>query len=114
MNEAQSLRVGIIGGGPGGLALASILHARGITATLFEGDSSSAHRAQGGSLDMHTASGLRAIELAGLLAPFQAVARYEDQGMRLADKNGTLLRTMDNDEDGGRLRSIADSSAISS
>ena len=43
---------------------------------------------------MHAGSGMRAIELAGLLEPFKAVARYEDQGMRLLDKQGTLLRAI--------------------
>ena len=45
---------------------------------------------------------MRAIELAGLLEPFKAVARYEDQGMRLLDKQGTLLRAINCAEGGDR------------
>ena len=51
---------------------------------------------------MHAGSGMRAIELAGLLEPFKAVARYEDQGMRLLDKQGTLLRAINCAEGGDR------------
>lgn len=85
----QNLRIAIVGGGPGGLTLARILQTRGIAATVFEQESSSTARWQGGSLDLHSESGLFALHLAGLDAAFRAVARYEDQNARWIDKSGT-------------------------
>ncbi|MGE6762991.1 FAD-dependent oxidoreductase [Corallococcus interemptor] len=82
--------VGIIGGGPGGLTLARILSTRGITATVFELDEHPLARPQGGSLDLHGDSGLRALREAGLESAFKAVARYDDQGDAIYDAQGTL------------------------
>ena len=45
-------------------------------------------RGQGGSLDLHTESGLAALEAAGLMDAFNAVARPEDQSVKLYDPNG--------------------------
>jgi len=84
-------RIAIIGGGPGGLMLARLLQLHGIQATVFERDSSAHDRPQGGSLDLHTATGQRAMRLAGLEAAFLAEARPEDQGDRLYDQHGALL-----------------------
>ncbi len=84
-------RLAIIGGGPGGLTLARILQTRGIEATVFERDGSPDDRPQGGTLDLHTETGQHALRLAGLEAEFRAVARPEDQGIRLYDPAGTLL-----------------------
>ncbi len=83
-------RVAIVGGGPGGLTLARILHVRGIDAAVFEREAHAASRPQGGSLDMHEESGRHAIALAGLTRAFEKIARYEDQEMRVYDKHGTL------------------------
>lgn len=83
--------IAIIGAGPGGLALARLLHLQGIASTLYERDVHPLERPQGGSLDLHEGSGLLAIERAGLLAAFKAIARYEDQGSRLYDKHAQLL-----------------------
>ena len=81
-------RIAIIGGGPGGLALANILHRHGIAATIFERDAHAHDRPQGGTLDLHEESGLLALDRAGLTDAFLKVARYEDQGDRLLDRNG--------------------------
>lgn len=94
---ATSPRIAIIGGGPGGLMLARLLHVRGIPATVFERDPHAGHRPQGGSLDLHFETGQRALSLGGLEAAFHAHARPEDQGDRLYDPSGTLLF----DHDGG-------------
>lgn len=83
--------IAIIGAGPGGLTLARILHLHGFRATVFEGEASSSARPQGRSLDMHTRTGLYAIECAGLSAEFGRIARYEDQESRVYDKHGRLL-----------------------
>jgi 2-polyprenyl-6-methoxyphenol hydroxylase-like FAD-dependent oxidoreductase len=81
-------RVAIVGGGPGGLALARILHVHGIAATVFERDAHALDRSQGGTLDLHEESGLLALNWAGLSKAFLKVARYEDQGDRLLDRSG--------------------------
>ncbi len=84
-------KIAIIGGGPGGLTLARLLHVQGIAATVFERDAGSAARIQGGSLDLHTESGLAALEAAGLMDAFNRVARPEDQGVRLYDRDGACV-----------------------
>lgn len=95
---AISPRIAIIGGGPGGLMLARLLQVRGVAATVFERDPHSAHRPQGGSLDLHVETGQRALRLGRLEAAFRAHARPEDQGDRLYDPSGALL--FDHDGDG--------------
>ena len=84
-------RIAIIGGGPGGLTLARLLHVRGVAATVFESESGPDARFRGGSLDLHTDSGLAALEAAGLTAAFERVARPEDQGVRLYDRDGQCV-----------------------
>ena len=84
-------RIAIIGAGPGGLTLARILYRNGLRASVFEREAHSAFRRQGGSLDMHAETGQFALRAAGLETEFRRVARYEDQGFRLYDKDGTLL-----------------------
>jgi 2-polyprenyl-6-methoxyphenol hydroxylase-like FAD-dependent oxidoreductase len=83
--------IAIVGAGPGGLALARILHVNGIAATVLELDDGPASRGQGGSLDLHAESGLRALELAGLTAEFERSARYHDQDIHIYDAAGALL-----------------------
>jgi len=90
-------RIAVIGGGPGGLTLARLLHVQGIDATVFESDAGPEARIQGGSLDLHTDSGLAALEVAGLMTAFARVARPEDQGVRLYDRSG--VRVFDDGED---------------
>ena len=82
--------IAIIGGGPGGLTLARILHVHGVSATVFEGEALSSARPQGWSLDLHPDTGQFALAQAGLTAEFKRVARYDDQESRVYDKHGTL------------------------
>jgi len=86
----KSRSVGIVGGGPGGLTLARLLVARGISSTVFELDEHPLARPQGGSLDLHAESGQRALREAGLEARFKELARYEDQYDAIYDEHGTL------------------------
>lgn len=82
--------IAIVGGGPGGLTLARLLATRGISATVFELDEHPLARPQGGSLDLHGESGLRALGEAGLMERFAELARYEDQGDAIYDQHGVL------------------------
>lgn len=84
-------RIAIVGGGPSGLMLARLLQMRGLSPAVFERDSHPDERPQGGSLDLHTETGQRAIRLAGLETEFAKAARPEDQGDRLYGVDGTLL-----------------------
>lgn len=84
-------RIAIVGGGPGGLTLARLLHLSGIEATVFERDAHALERPQGGTLDLHEDSGLLAVRRARLEKEFLRLARYDDQGSRLLDMSGELL-----------------------
>ncbi|NED89282.1 FAD-dependent monooxygenase [Streptomyces sp. SID11233] len=91
------MTIAIIGAGPGGLALARVLHVKGIDATVYERESSRDARGQGGMLDIH--SGRRALHEAGLIDRFHALARGAGQDMRLLEPDGTLLLQEDTPDD---------------
>jgi 2-polyprenyl-6-methoxyphenol hydroxylase-like FAD-dependent oxidoreductase len=101
MTTDKTPRIAIIGAGPGGLTLARILQTRHIPTTVFERESHPDERPQGGSLDLHPESGLLAVHLAGLDEQFRAIARYEDQGMRLLSKEGQVLLENRQDQETG-------------
>jgi 2-polyprenyl-6-methoxyphenol hydroxylase-like FAD-dependent oxidoreductase len=101
MTTNTTPRIAIIGAGPGGLTLARILQTRHIPTTVFERESHPDERPQGGTLDLHSESGLLAVHLAGLDEPFRAIARYEDQGMRRLSKEGQVLFEIQPDEGPG-------------
>lgn len=81
-------RIAIMGAGPGGLTLARILQMKGIDVTVYERDASIDARSQGGSLDLHTESGIYALQIAELFDKFQALCRPEGEDMRILDKDG--------------------------
>lgn len=62
--------------------LASILHHHGIPCTVYERDSSSTARKQGGTLDIHDHSGQKALDAAGLLDKFRGFVRVGGDAMR--------------------------------
>ena len=95
-------RVGIVGGGPGGLTLAKILEKRGVAFTVFELDEHPLARPQGGSLDLHAESGQFALREAGLMDEFKALARYDDQYDAFYALDGELLFETDDATDGDR------------
>jgi 2-polyprenyl-6-methoxyphenol hydroxylase-like FAD-dependent oxidoreductase len=88
----STVRVAVVGAGPGGLTCARILRHEGIAVTVFDQDASPDARAQGGSLDMHADSGQIALREAGLLDRFFALCRPEAQAMRMLDRTGRVLR----------------------
>ena len=85
-----ALSVAIVGGGPGGLTLARILQRNGINPSVFEREVSVNERSQGGTLDLHHESGLKAMKDAGLMGEFKAHARFEGDAARIQDKNGKV------------------------
>ncbi|KAF2756231.1 FAD/NAD(P)-binding domain-containing protein [Pseudovirgaria hyperparasitica] len=87
----SSPKVAIIGAGPAGLTLASILHKNSINVTLYDLDADRYSRNSGGSLDIHPDSGQRALKEAGLLDEFLKYARPEGETLRIIAPDGTTL-----------------------
>ncbi|NUP02178.1 MAG: FAD-dependent monooxygenase, partial [Nonomuraea sp.] len=85
-------RIAVVGGGPGGLTFARVLHRHGHPVTVLERDPSPDARPPGGTLDLHEGLGQLALSKAGLTTEFQALARPEGQAMRILDVDGTVLR----------------------
>lgn len=83
--------IAIVGGGPGGLTLARLLQQKGITVTVYERDKDPYGRQQGATLDLHQESGLRALEMAGLMDAFKASYRPGADKMRIADSTGSVV-----------------------
>lgn len=104
----MSPRIAIVGGGPGGLALARVLHVHGIPSVVYERDPSRAARPQGGMLDLHADTGQRALREAGLEREFRSVARGEGQDMLLLDPDGNVLVRHDTPDDAPMLRPEVD------
>jgi 2-polyprenyl-6-methoxyphenol hydroxylase-like FAD-dependent oxidoreductase len=107
-------RIAIIGAGPGGLVCARVLQRHGIDVTAYDADASAGARDPGGTLDLHADSGQIALEDAGLLDEFFALARLEGQAKSRLDRDGTVLGTFVPDEndteapeiDRGQLRTM--------
>ncbi|KAF2152891.1 FAD/NAD(P)-binding domain-containing protein [Myriangium duriaei CBS 260.36] len=83
--------IAILGAGPGGLVLARLLHLAKISYTVFERDASSTAITSGGTLDVHADDGQKALKAAGLFDKFKALARYDAQTFKAADKDGNML-----------------------
>jgi len=83
--------VAIIGGGPGGLTLANLLQRKGIAVQVYERDAGRQVRAQGGTLDLHAESGLKALEAAGLMDAFKAKYRPYNDRLRALDRNAVIF-----------------------
>lgn len=84
-------RIAVIGAGPAGLMCARVLQGHGVGVTVYDADAAVDARDPGGTLDMHADSGQIALEDAGLLDAFAALARPEGQAKSRRDHHGTVL-----------------------
>ena len=94
--------VTIVGAGLGGLVLARVLHVHGISATIYEADSSAGDRMQGGQLDIHEQDGQFALEAAGLTREFRAIIHEGGEASRVLDQHGAVLLDQPDGGSGGR------------
>ncbi|MGA5130020.1 FAD-dependent oxidoreductase [Streptomyces olivoreticuli] len=91
MSTSPAPRIAVIGAGPGGLTCARVLQRHGIDVTVYDRDASADARNQGGTLDLHADSGQIALQEAGLLDDFHALARPEGQAKRILTRHGEVL-----------------------
>ncbi|SDN35938.1 NAD(P)/FAD-dependent oxidoreductase [Ensifer sp. YR511] len=91
----QHPTVAIIGAGPAGLTVASILQQHDWQIAIFDAEPSARARDQGGTLDLHAGTGQLALEKAGLLADFRKIARHEDQDSRVLDYRSAMVLAED-------------------
>jgi 2-polyprenyl-6-methoxyphenol hydroxylase-like FAD-dependent oxidoreductase len=82
--------IAIIGAGPSGLTLATLLLTHSIPCTIFEHDVSRLSRDQGGSIDLHADMAQLALSEAGLLQSFQKSAIPGAEAMKLEKANGKV------------------------
>lgn len=86
----QDKKIAIVGGGPGGLTLARLLQLKGVDVKVYERDIDKDVRLQGGALDLHTESGLAALDKAGLLDEFKAHYRPGAELTRVVDNQAKI------------------------
>ncbi len=91
MNLLSNKKVAIIGGGPVGLTMATLLQQNGIDITVYERDVDPHARIWGGTLDLHKSSGQEAMKKAGLLQTYYDLAL--PMGINFADEKGNILST---------------------
>ena len=86
----SSPRIAIVGAGPGGLTLASLLQHNGMQCTIFELDKDRSTRSQGGIIDLHPESGQLALREAGLFEEFEKHLLPGAEAMKLIRSNGAV------------------------
>jgi tetracycline resistance monooxygenase len=84
-------KVAIIGAGPVGLTMASLLQQSNIDVIVYERDADSKARIWGGTLDLHKTSGQEAMKKAGLVQAYYDLAL--PMGVNFADEKGNILAT---------------------
>lgn len=85
---SSPFKVAIIGAGPAGCTLAGLLLRANlnISVTIFERESSLTSRNQGGTLDLHKDTGLRAVRALDLYSAFVQLARFDGDSVQIFDK----------------------------
>lgn len=92
MTPALTMPIVITGAGPAGLCLANILQIHSIPCVVYEAESGPNARNQGGTLDLHAETGLRALEAAGLLSKVMEKARTGNaEAMKVMKGDGTVI-----------------------
>jgi 2-polyprenyl-6-methoxyphenol hydroxylase-like FAD-dependent oxidoreductase len=91
MKTIKNKNIAIVGGGPGGLTLARILQMNGASVKVYERDLNREVRVQGATLDLHEESGLKALEVAGLMDAFNANYRPGADKLRVVDKHANIV-----------------------
>jgi 2-polyprenyl-6-methoxyphenol hydroxylase-like FAD-dependent oxidoreductase len=84
----------IVGAGPAGLTLARLMQVSDVntTTTVFERDASpTARTSQGGTLDLHTDTGLAALRKCQLWEEAVTHLRFDGQELTIADQNDTHI-----------------------
>ncbi|WP_313772051.1 FAD-dependent oxidoreductase [Streptomyces angustmyceticus] len=84
-----TVRIAIIGAGPGGLACARVLQRHGVPVTVFDHDAGV--RPRSGVLGLPVTTAQEALHAAGLHDRFAALARPEGREVRLLDHTATVL-----------------------
>lgn len=84
----KNKKIAIIGGGPVGLTTARILQINDADVTVYERDINAQARTSGGTLDIHSDSGQKAIQKADLMDVFYKYAR--PTGEKMADMHGNI------------------------
>ncbi|KAH8824549.1 hypothetical protein DL96DRAFT_1614400 [Flagelloscypha sp. PMI_526] len=101
--------IAIVGAGLGGLVCARVLQLHNVPVDVYEREPSSISRQQGGSLDIHSDSGLKALQICQLMDQFNKISRPEDQDMKIMGKGGTVyLEDSSPPEERGEDRPEAD------
>ncbi|KAI1492868.1 hypothetical protein F5X96DRAFT_677499 [Biscogniauxia mediterranea] len=83
----MSLKIAIIGAGPAGCMLARLLSLSDIPVTVYESDLGPNYRAQGGTLDLHSKTGLATMKEARLWDEFCREARFTSDYTMMCDKD---------------------------
>lgn len=99
----MNYKIAIVGSGPGGLTLARLLHQAGIPFTIFDRRSGPDNASISGSLDLHTESGLQALQAAGLYDKFLQLTRPGSEDTIITDKTGQVYFA-DNGTESAQLR----------